>query len=142
MAQAVATCDSDTVADSASPNGSWIAVVQEDTCTDGAFVTNISDVVHLLKGREKPTKENSVFSLDEHGHPENRPLLDWLSSGELLITIPNKSLVGLQRDKYRDVMILIKYNPPIPLSENAFLSSSAFLHGNVSEETLIIQHTH
>jgi hypothetical protein len=70
---------------------------------------------------EEPKHENDVFALDENGRPENRPITRWLSSQKLQITIPNLSLVGLQKRSYQGVEIIVKYEPDDPAARDQWL---------------------
>jgi hypothetical protein len=117
-----------------SPDDVWVALVQEYTCTDGYFVTTVTDTVQLTRrdatdaiqlGRhaDESKHENDVLTLDEHGHPENRPLTRWLSAHKLQITVPNKSLIGLQKNYYQEIEIVIKYEPDDPAGREQWLRS-------------------
>jgi hypothetical protein len=76
-------CDHRLISMLVSPDDAWTALVDEATCSDGAYQTVITDTVQIVRDSEQPTKENDVFSVDEGGHPENRPLIQWLSTEKL-----------------------------------------------------------
>jgi hypothetical protein len=116
-----AGCDRETVSLLVSPDESWVAFVQEDVCSDGAFVTNVSDIVQLVRRGGEPKREDNVFALDAHGRPENRPLTRWLSSQKLHITVPNKSLIGLQKTRHEGIDIEIKFEPDDSVERQQFL---------------------
>jgi hypothetical protein len=91
-------------------------------CSDGGFLTvstdtvqlarhEVTDVVHLAPRPDEPEHDNDILVVDYYGHPENRPLIQWLSSRELQITIPNLSGVGLRKSSYKGVDIVLKYQP-------------------------------
>lgn len=134
LAEEKANCQRETISVLISPDNSWVAAVQEDTCSDGYFVTTVTDkvelarleatdVVRLNPHADKPRHENDVFALDEGGHPENRPLTRWLSTSKLQITVPNKSLIGLQKSNYEGVDILVQFEPDDPSERARWLKS-------------------
>jgi hypothetical protein len=134
QAQEKGGCQRRTISALMSPDDAWVAFVQEDMCSDGYFVTTITDTVQLVccdaAGAvqltwhpDKPRHENDVFALDEHGQPENRPLTRWLSPQKLQITVPNKSLIGFQKSSYEGIEIVIKYEPDDPVERERWLKS-------------------
>jgi hypothetical protein len=115
-------CERETISMLVSPDNAWIALVQEGVCSDGGFVTISTDTVRLARReaideiklspcQENPTSENDILVVDYYGHPENRPLIQWLSPQKLQITIPNISGVGLQKNSYEGVDIIVKHEP-------------------------------
>jgi hypothetical protein len=121
-AQSDASCQRHTTATLASPDAAWLALVQEDTCVGVfPFTTGVTDTVQLVRPGEQPDSDNDVFALEEHGRPENRPLLRWLSPQKLQITVPNRSLIGLQKRAFAGVEIVVKYDPDDPAERARFL---------------------
>ena len=121
-AQNDAGCHRLTIDTLASPDGAWVALVQEDTCIgDFPFTTGVTDTVQLVRRGKQPSSDNDVFAIEEHGRPENRPLLQWLSPKKLQISVPNKALIGLQKSNYAGVEIVIKYDPDDPEERERFL---------------------
>lgn len=47
----------------------------------------------------------------------------WLSMNKLQITVPNKSLIGLQKSSYDGVDIMIKFEPDAPDERKQWLNS-------------------
>jgi hypothetical protein len=138
LAQEKGGCQRETISALMSPDDTWVALVQEDICSDGYFVTTVTDTVQLsLRDAidaiqltwhpDKPKHENDIFALDEHGHPENRPLTRWLSPQKLQITVPNKSLIGLQKGTYEGIEIVIKFEPDDPAERERWLKSLGLL---------------
>ncbi|HVZ52943.1 MAG TPA: hypothetical protein VG986_13315 [Pseudolabrys sp.] len=134
LAQGKAGCQRETISVLTSPDDTWVALVQEDVCSDGFFVTTITDtiqltrrdatgVIQLATHPDKPKHENDVFALDEHGDPENRPLTRWLSPTKLQVTVPNKSLIGLHKTSYEGIEIVVKYEPDDPVERQRWLKS-------------------
>jgi hypothetical protein len=118
-------CQRETISMQVSPDNAWIALIQEGWCTDGGLVTTSTNTVRLVQRastdeiqlaprREKPEYENDVLVVDYYGHPENRPLVQWLSPRRLQITIPNISGVGPRKNSYQGVDIVVKYEPDDP----------------------------
>ena len=107
-----------------SPDDSRVAFVQEEVCSDGAFQTTILDYVQLVRRGVEPTRENDIFAVEEHGVAKYRPLLQWLSSHELQITVPNKSLIGLRKSRYEAIEVVVKFNPDNPVERERFLKEN------------------
>jgi hypothetical protein len=122
-------CERQSISVEVSPDSSWVALVQEGVCSDGGLVTvstytvpliqrNLSDTIQLGRRSEEPDHEGDVFVVDDYGSPQNRPLLQWLSPRKLQITIPNISGVGLQKNNYQGVDVVIKYEPDDPAARD------------------------
>jgi hypothetical protein len=114
-------CDRMTVSMLLSPDNEWAAFVHQDICSDGFFVTVISNVVQIARRGEVSAKENDVLALDTAGNPEDRPLTQWLSAEKLQITIPNKSLIGLRKEKFQNIQVVIKFIPDDPPERQRWL---------------------
>src|SRR6266850_4209655 len=68
-------------------------------CSDGAFVTTISDSVEVTRRNEPatpmPVAGRTVFGMDDHPYDVPKPLaVRWTAQRSLEITIPNDALVG------------------------------------------------
>src|ERR1019366_7398593 len=120
----VAGCSRDIIGMMVSPDDSRVAFVQEEVCSDGAFQTTILDYVQLVRRGVEPTRENDIFAVEEHGVAKYRPLLQWLSSHELQITVPNKSLIGLRKSRYEAIEVVVKFNPDNPVERERFLKEN------------------
>jgi hypothetical protein len=126
-------CQRQTVSAEISPDETWWALTQEDVCSDGYLVTTIIDTVQLVRRdtvetidltkHAEPRHEDDVLAIDEHGHPENRPLARWLSPQTLQITVPNKSLISLRKPTFEGIEISIKYDPDDPVERERWLKS-------------------
>ena len=125
-AGAMAECEHETISTLMSPDGSWVAVVLEVICSNQAFgMTNVTDGVQLVRRGDEPKKSsesNDVFIVDR-GSWEERPLTRWLSPSKLQITVPNKSLIGLQKNSYDGVDIVVKFEPDDPVERERWLKS-------------------
>ena len=85
-ARAQVTCERETISRVVSPDNTWVALVHEGVCSNGALVTVSTDTVRLAARRdmteaiqlapraEKPEYENDILVVDYYGHPERRPL--------------------------------------------------------------------
>lgn len=120
MARENLECERETISMLVSPDNAWVALVQEGVCSDGGSVTISTDTVRLARRdsiekiqltsrHEKPEYENDILVVDYYGHPENRPLIQWLSPQKLQITIPNISGVELRKGSYQGIEIVVKY---------------------------------
>jgi hypothetical protein len=133
-AQQKGGCEREAISMLMSPDDTWIALVYENICSDGAFVTTVTDTVQLARRDttdtikliwhvEEPKHEKDVFTVDEGGHPQDRPLTRWLSPQKLQITVPNKSLIGLQKNSYEGIEVVIKFEPDDPTERERWLKS-------------------
>ena len=116
-------CSRDEIGMMWSPDNSWLALMQEEVCSDGGYVTTIIDYVQLVRRGVKPTRENDVFAIEEHGDAKLRPVLQWLSSTKLQITVPNISTVDFQKSNYRGLDIVVKFDPDDPAVRQQFLEN-------------------
>ena len=122
LAEEKAECERETISMLLSPDDAWVALVQEDVCSGGGFATTgVTDTVQLIRRSEEPKHENDIFALEEHGNPLNRPVTRWLSPQKLQITVPNKSLIGLKKESYEGIDVVIKYEPDNPEEREQFL---------------------
>ena len=131
-ADAKAVCSRTTISITVSPDDSWVALVQRDICSDGFFVTTVVNTVQLaryaairtidrLPHPELPRiAENDVFAVEGPTF-QQRPLIRWVSDKTLQITVPNLSLIGLKKDSYEGVEILIKFDPDNPDARERWL---------------------
>jgi len=101
-------CERDTLSTSMSPDESWQAIVLEEICTDGAFVTTITNTAQLVRRGAVPRREDDIFAIDAAGQPENSLVVQWLSNHQLQITIPIKSTIGLQKASHEGIEIVAK----------------------------------
>jgi hypothetical protein len=106
-----------------SPDDSWAALMQEEACSDGAFVTTVEDYIRLVRRSEAPTCDNDVFAIEYHGGAKYRPVLEWLSSRKLRITVPNKCIVDLQKSSYQGIDVSVRFEPDEPAERERFLKS-------------------
>ena len=77
-----------------------------------------TDGISFALRPEQPEQENDVLVVDYYGRAENRPLIRWLSSGKLQVTVANISGIGLQKTSYREVEIVVNYDADDPVARN------------------------
>jgi hypothetical protein len=132
LAEDGAGCSRTAISMTVSPDDTWVALVRRDICSDGFFVTTVVNTVQLLRYAavgtidllprpELPTiRENDVFAV-EGPTPKQRPLIRWLANSKLQITVPNLSLIGLKKDSYEKVDIIVKFEPDDPGARERWL---------------------
>jgi len=117
-----AECERSTLSTSASPDAAWTAVLEEHICSTAMFAsTTVSDTVALRQSGSQERSTDYVFGVDAHGDPKMRPLLQWIASRTLLVTVPNKSLIGLRKNNYDDVKVVVRFDPDDPEERAQFL---------------------
>jgi hypothetical protein len=124
ISQSEAECERETISMALSPDNQWIALVREGMCIAGNITVSTdtvqivrraaSDKIELLRSSDDPPHENDVLVVDYYGHSENRPVLRWIASHELQVTIPNLSSIGMQRSAYDDVKVTVRFEPDDP----------------------------
>jgi hypothetical protein len=100
-----------------SPDERWDAVVQEEVCSDGAFVTTVAGVIQLVPHGQKLRPEDDVFAA---GYESQEPRPRWTSPSNLEITVPNLSAIGVQKQSHEGVAISIKFEPDAPVARERF----------------------
>jgi hypothetical protein len=119
----VAGCSRNTIEMLVSPDDIWAAFVQEEVCSDGAFVTTVVNYVQVERRGVEPTRENDVFAIVDHGALDDRPILQWLTTRELRIMVPNNALIGLQKGSYQEINVVVRFEPDDPADRQQFLKS-------------------
>ncbi len=125
-------CDRQVIAMLLSDDNTWVALMHEDVCSDGHFVTTLTDTVQLSRRdsvesiqlapyQDKVKHENDVLTID--ASPGGRPTMLWPSNGRLQITVPNRSLVGLHKGSYSGIEVVLKFQPDDPSDREKWLRS-------------------
>jgi hypothetical protein len=103
----------------ASPDGAWVATIYNNICSDGVFVTVVSDTVEITRPGEQAAPipaAGVVFGMDDHPFDVERALsVKWIADRGLEITIPNDASAGRQDSSYADLTISYKYVPDDPV---------------------------
>ena len=97
-----------------SPGGVWRAVLIEQTCSDGAFTTDVADTVRLEPAAPKPATGITVLSIDTDGMRANRPEMAWRGDHVLQLSVPIGSdpLIGVYLRQFETIRVeLIRHAP-------------------------------
>jgi len=108
-----AVCERQVFAEAVSPDGSWIARFYENVCGGGLGTTYVGETVEVARPDEDAHPLPTVGVVFEMEHkfddqPKSRTL-NWLSSREIEVTIPNDAWAGTQRSAFADLIISYKY---------------------------------
>jgi len=105
-----------------SPDGAWIATVYNNLCSDGGFVTVVSDTVEITRPDEPAAPipaSGVVFGMTDHPSYGDKALsVNWIAERGLEITVPNNAWSGPQASSYADLTISYKYVPDDPVERN------------------------
>jgi hypothetical protein len=122
--KAIAECTHKLVSTLRSPDDTWIAVVQEITCSNDAFgMTTIVDQLGLVRPGAETRFGEAIFAVDIGGNWRSRPLTRWLTSTKLEVMVPNFSLIGLHKCDFEGVEVLVKFDPEDPAARERWLKS-------------------
>jgi hypothetical protein len=114
-------CQREVIATGVSADDKWVAIVQEKVCSDpGMASTGTMEAVQIAAREQEPEKGEDVFVMNGSGDPMRRPNIRWLSLTTLQITVPSKSLIGLEKKNYVGIDIVTKFEQTIRWSESAF----------------------
>jgi hypothetical protein len=120
-------CQSEVIATGVSPDDKWVAMVQEEVCSGpGMASTGIMEAVQIVARGQSPESSDDVFVMNGSGDPMRRPNIRWLSATLLQITVPNKSLIGLNKKNYAGIDIVTKFEPDDPAERERFLRERGF----------------
>jgi hypothetical protein len=70
--------------------------------------------VALVRMATGEGSEDYVFGMGGYYDVEHQPRLEWLSTTQLQITIPNLSLIGLRKTEHAGVQIELRFDPDDP----------------------------
>jgi hypothetical protein len=120
MAFGAARCEQRKVlAQALSPDGAWVATIYNNICSDGWFVTTISDTVEISRPDEKASSvpsRGTVFGMDDSPYGVDKPFaLAWKGMRIIEVTIPNDAWAGKQDEAFDDVDIIYRYIPDDPV---------------------------
>jgi hypothetical protein len=118
-----AGCSRDEIGMMVSPDDLWVAFVQEEICSDGGFVTTAVNYVQVGRRGMEPTSDNDVLAIEDHGALAERPVLQWLSTQKLQITVTNKSFIGLRKNSYQGIDIVVRFDPADPTERQQILKT-------------------
>jgi hypothetical protein len=105
-----------------SPDGAWVATVYNNICSDGVFVTVVSDTVEITRPDEQAAPipaAGVVFGMSDHPSYGDKALsVKWIAERSLEITVPNDTWAGPQDSSYADLAISYKYVPDDPVERS------------------------
>ncbi len=103
----VADCEHSGTKSVPSPDGRWIATVQEDVCATGTGTAAGVDVDLTLSGDS--THRRRVFSMRVPRTRDEWPRVLWKSPTVMEIWVPNLAEIGMQVPELEGVRIDLKY---------------------------------
>ena len=92
-----------------SPDGAFSAIVDENVCEgEYAFLSSVTWTVDVVSQSDS-TKRLAVFSFDDNGGPDTRPVLKWIAAERLVVTALTPAGVGIKKSAFATVNVLYKY---------------------------------
>ncbi len=112
---AIPACDERRgLAHALSPDGKWIAEIFSNICGgDGFGSTEPTDTVEIRSALTPPSPLPSgiIFGMDYNKKQESSLAVNWSTTNELLVTVPNDASVGSIKNDYKGLRIVYKYIP-------------------------------
>ncbi|MGE4483223.1 hypothetical protein [Acidocella sp.] len=105
-----------------SPDGKWVASVDESDCSPGMGGDAITDTVQVAPAND-PRHVTGVLGVDTGGNNDMGAQIAWDASNILKVTLPNISLVKILTRQVGPVKIHILFNPPDPKARADWLKS-------------------
>jgi hypothetical protein len=96
-----------------SPDGSWVAVIDEYTCDVGSFSTDITAEVHLVSTKS-PLREIEVLGVDTGGNDNERPRVAWFAPSVLQVNVPQYSILKVLTRQVEGVQVDVRFDPLDP----------------------------
>jgi hypothetical protein len=106
-----------------SPDGSWVAVIDEYTCDVGLFSTDITAEVHLLTTKP-PLQDIDLLGVDTGGNADERPRLVWSAPNMLRVTVPVQSFLKVLTRHAEGVQVDVHFDPDDPVARAAWLKQT------------------
>ena len=103
-----------------SPDGSWVAVVEENTCDVGPFGTDITAGVHLVTTRP-PLRDIELLGSDTGGDSNYRPVVVWSAPNLLRVTVPLRSDLEILTTQVEEIHVDVHFDPDGPAAREAWL---------------------
>lgn len=95
-----------------SPDGAFSAIVKQNACEAGYAFTGTANYVVEVVSQTDSTKHMLVFSTEDSGYSDQRPVLNWLAPESLQIRALSPADVGVQKTVYSTVKISYKFTRP------------------------------
>jgi len=111
-----------------SPDGSWIAFINEDHFSLGFGGDNLTGVVSLAPGRH-PDQTIDLLAVDTGGHDEERPRIMWSDSITLRVTVSHLIYLNVLTLRAQGVEVDLHLDPDDPPAVTAWLQEKGLLPG-------------
>jgi hypothetical protein len=107
-----------------SPDGAWVAVIDEDTCDVGLLaMTDITAGVHLVSTKP-PLRDIAVLGVDTGGHDDDRPRVGWSAPDVLRATVGLRSILKVLTRQVEGVRVNVQFDPDDPAARAAWLKQT------------------
>ena len=107
-----------------SPDGAWIAVIDEDTCDVGLLaMTDITAGVNLVSTKP-PLRDIAVLGVDTGGHDDDRPRVAWSAPDVLWVTVPLRSILKVLTRHVEGVRVNVQFDPDDAEARAAWLKET------------------
>jgi hypothetical protein len=97
-----------------SPDGYWVAVIDEYTCDVGSFSTIITDELHLVSIRYSLPDIN-LLGVDTNGNVSERPRVTWTAPNALQVTVPLEDYLRFRNRSVEGLQVDIRFDPDDPM---------------------------
>ena len=94
---------------SPSPDATSVAIVVEEACSDGAWITIVGNTAHLTRPDEMPNDANIAFVQDVGS--AGPIIAEWLSPQKLQITTKTWPINGPTERDFRGIIVIVRYDP-------------------------------
>jgi hypothetical protein len=99
-----------------SPDGAWVAVIDESTCDVGMGGSGITADLHLVRTKS-PVRDINLLGVDTHGDASNRPRIAWSAPNGLQVTVPLSDYLRLRNTWVEGLQVEVRFDPDDPLVE-------------------------
>jgi len=104
-----------------SPDGSWVAVIDEDTCDVGLLaMTDITAGVHLLTTKP-PLRDIDVLGVDTGGNDSERPRVAWSAPNVLRVTVFQYAILKVLTRQAEGIQVDVHFDPVDPAARAIWL---------------------
>lgn len=93
-----------------SPDGTWVAVIDEDTCDVGSFSTDITAGVRLF-ATKPPVRDIDLLGVDTGGNINERPRVVWAGPHLLQVNVLQYSLLKVLMQQVEGVQVDVRFDP-------------------------------
>lgn len=115
-----------------SPDGAWVAVIDEYTCDVGSFSTAITAELHLIT--TKPAlRDIDLLGVDTGGNDNERPRVAWSVSNVLRVTVPLSDYLRFRNKFVEGVQVDIRFGQDDPMVKEVCRAYEDRLRGQVDD---------